>query len=539
VTTTEPRNSGPTQPPGGRSYRNTRTRRAWAVVRNTWRGLTSMRTALILLFLLALAALPGALLPQRAVDPNKVSQYLEEHGWWADVLQKLQFFNVYASVWFSAIYLLLMVSLIGCLMPRSRDYIRGIRAKPVRTPRNLARLPHHARADVSDDADRVLTTARRRLRGWRRTEYEHEDGSHSISAERGFLRETGNLVFHFALLGIIVAFAVGKMYAYEGQTIVIANGSQFCNSGILAYDNFEPGLRVNGTDLPPFCVKVNDFDATYTDKGQPVDYESDVEYQDAERLGGQDWQPYHLSVNDPLRLQDNRVYLLGHGYAPTFTVRYPNGDVRNKTIQWKPTDNATQLSQGTTTFLPPDTPDAQTRRDNQLAVTGLFAPTAMMQGKVLSSAGPELTDPAVAVDVYRGDLGDSESIFSVDQEMVEQGRLNKVARENLDLGESVTLDNGAEIEFSGVERFVSLQVSHNPTQVWMLVFAIALLSGLITSLVIKRRRIWVRVTPANDADSGGHTVVEVGGLARTDQAGYGEEFTRIAQRITGTGEKDD
>src|SRR5699024_10505221 len=160
-----------------------------------------MRTALILLFLLALAALPGALLPQRAVDPEKVSQYLEEHGWWADVLQTLQFFNVYASVWFSAIYLLLMVSLVGCLMPRSRDYIRGIRARPVRTPRNLARLPHHARADVADDADRVLTTARRRLRGWRRTEYEHEDGSHSISAERGFLRETGNLVFHFALLG--------------------------------------------------------------------------------------------------------------------------------------------------------------------------------------------------------------------------------------------------------------------------------------------------------------------------------------------------
>src|SRR5699024_512956 len=154
-----------------------------------------VRTALILLFLLVLAALPGALLPQRAVDANKVSQYLEAHGWWADVLQKLQFFNVYARVLVSAVFLLLIVLLIGCLMLRSRDYLRGIRAKLVRTPRNLARLPHHARADVSDDADRVLTTARRRLRGWRRTEYEHEDGSHSISAERGFLRETGNLVF--------------------------------------------------------------------------------------------------------------------------------------------------------------------------------------------------------------------------------------------------------------------------------------------------------------------------------------------------------
>ncbi|MDT7776429.1 MAG: cytochrome c biosis protein, partial [Pseudonocardiales bacterium] len=36
-------------------------------LRNTWRGLVSMRTALFLLFLLALAAMPGALLPQRSL----------------------------------------------------------------------------------------------------------------------------------------------------------------------------------------------------------------------------------------------------------------------------------------------------------------------------------------------------------------------------------------------------------------------------------------------------------------------------------------
>src|SRR5699024_5816839 len=299
---------------------------------------------------------------------------------------------------------------------------------------------------------------------------------------------------------------------------VIADGSQFCNSGILAYDNFEPGLQVDGTSLPPFCVKVNDFEATYTTKGQPIDFESNIGYQDSDSLGSGSWQPYHLAVNDPLRLESNRIYLLGHGYAPTFTVRFPNGEVRTQTIQWKPTNKGTLLSQGTTKFLPPDTSDPWERRNNQLAVTGLFAPTAAMHGKVLSSAGPRLQDPAVAVDVYQGDLGDSESIFTVDQEMIEQGRLNKVARQNLDMGESLTLDDGTEIEFSGVEQFVSLQVSHNPTQLWMLVFAIALLSGLITSLVIKRRRIWVRVTPADDAESGRHTVVEVGGLARTDQA---------------------
>ena len=37
-----------------------------------WRQLTSMRTALILLFLLALAAVPGSVFPQRGVSPLRV-----------------------------------------------------------------------------------------------------------------------------------------------------------------------------------------------------------------------------------------------------------------------------------------------------------------------------------------------------------------------------------------------------------------------------------------------------------------------------------
>lgn len=530
---TEPSRSGPQRP-----YRNSPARRVLAAARNTWRGLTSMRTALILLFLLALCALPGAFLPQQAVNPNKVAQYLDQHGWWADVLNRLQFFSVYSSVWFSAVYLLLMISLIGCLLPRSRDYVKAMRAKPVRTPRNLARMPHHSRATVTAGSEDMLATARRRLRGWRRTEHEHEDGSTSISAERGYLRESGNLVFHFALLGIIIAFAVGKMYAYEGQVIVVADGSEFCNSGIFAYDNFDPGLQVDGTNLPPFCVKVNSFNVEYTSSNQPISYESEIQYQAGKSLRTGDWQPYHLQMNEPLRLDSNRVYLLGHGYAPTFTVRFPDGEVRQKTLQWKLMNPSTLLSQGATKFLPPGATDAGERRNKQLAITGLFAPNAMLRGKVLSSAGPRLTDPAVAVDVLRGDLGSSKSIFTVDEEMVQQGRLNRVARENLRVGQSLTLDDGTKVTFSGVERFVSLQISHNPTQLWMLGFAIALLFGLITSLIIKRRRIWVRVTPGPGEGGDRHTLVEVGGLARTDQAGYGEEFARIAEDVTGTGKKD-
>lgn len=514
-----------TRPPGlsGRTV---------AFARNTWRGLTSMRTALVLLFLLAVAAMPGALLPQRSLNAPKVAEYIATHGWWGRTLDRLQFYDVYASVWFSAIYLLLLISLVGCLTPRTLEYARSLRARPVLTPRNLSRLPHHQESTVESTVDEVMVAARTRLRGWRLVEIEEDGGARSVSAERGYLREAGNLAFHFAMLGLVVALALGKMYNYEGQVIVLADGSEFCNSGTLGYDSFRPGLRVDGTDLNPFCLKVNDFSARYLPSGQAESYRATVQYQSGADLDAGTWRTHQLAVNDPLRTAGDRVYLLGHGYAPTFTVTFPDGQRRTQTVQWRPVDQLTLLSEGATKFDPPGLTDAAERRQRQLAVTGLLAPTASFRGALLDSSFPDLRSPAVAVDVLRGDLGlDSgrgQSIFSVDQSMVDRGKLTRVARENLRPGQEIRLDDGSVVRFDGVVRWVSLQVSHDPTQSWVLVFSIALIVGLGTSLLVKRRRVWVRATPSGVEDGERRTVVEVGGLARTDRAGYGEEFSALA-----------
>jgi cytochrome c biogenesis protein len=521
----------PAQPK--KPYRDSPVKRVLALLRNTWRGLTSMRTALVLLFLLALAAMPGALLPQRQLNAPKTDDYISAHGWWGSLLDRLQFFDVYSSVWFSAIYLLLMVSLVGCLAPRSFEYVRSMRARPVLTPRNLSRMPHYRQATVAAPAEDVLNAASARLSGWRRVVHDETGGARSLSAERGYLRETGNLMFHFGMLGLIVFFALGKMFSYDGQVIVQANGSQFCNAGIYNYDSFNAGLRVDGTQLDPFCVKVNDFAATYTPDGQPEHYQSSIEYQSGADLQTGTWRPYLLEVNSPLRTAGDRVYLLGHGYSPKFTVTYPDGTTRTQAVQWRPENPQTLLSSGATKFDPPGVTDEAVRRTKQIAITGLFAPSAFLHGTVLTSSGPELTNPAVAVDIMRGDLGtDSgrgQSIFSIDQSMVDNGRLKRVTRQNLVVGQQLTLDDGTKIRFDGVQQWVSLQVSHDPTQGFVLGFAIAMLLGLGGSLLVKRRRLWVRVIPADDGSGG--TVVEVGGLARTDQAGYGEEFTRIAEKL--------
>ncbi|MEV6277612.1 cytochrome c biogenesis protein ResB [Nocardia sp. NPDC051832] len=516
--------------------------RLWALVRNAWRGLTSMRTALVLLFLLALAAIPGALLPQRNLNEQKVNEYIANRPTLGPWMDRFELFDVFSSFWFTAVYVLLFVSLVGCILPRCYDHFKALRTAPVKAPRNLSRLPHHHSETVARTPEQVIEQARAQLRGWR-TEVRpgQRDGEITLSAEKGYTRELGNLVFHLALVGLLIAIAVGKLFGYEGNVIVIAdNGPGFCTTSPAVFDSFKAGNVNDGTGMTPICVRVKDFKAEYLKTGQAEMFTSNIQYQAGADLNSNTWRDTTIQVNHPLRVAGDRLYLQGHGFAPTFTVTFPNGQTRTETIQWRPDDAQTFLSSGVLRIDPPGGMYAteEERRKNQIAIDGLFAPTAMFHGSLLTSAFPKMEDPAVAVDIYRGDTGldtgKPQSLFALDREMIAQGRLNKEARINLRPGESTTLPNGTKVSFDGAKEFVNLQVSHDPAQQWVLVSALAMMAGLLVSLVVKRRRIWVRVYPSPD-DAGTvdqrRAVVEMGGLARTDQAGWGGEFDRLRARL--------
>jgi cytochrome c biogenesis protein len=507
--------------------------KVWSTARNTWRTLTSMGTALVLLFLLALGAIPGALLPQRSLNDAKVEQYIAEHPTIGPWLDKLQAFTVFSSFWFTSIYALLFISLVGCLTPRLVEHVRNLRATPVAAPRNLGRLPKHHTEEVDGDVADVAAAVAGRLKGWRRITSSEGEFT-EISAEKGYLHEFGNLVFHFSLLALLVAVAVGKLFGYEGNVIVIADGGPgFCSASPAAFDSFRAGNTVDGTSLHPICLRVNDFDAGYLPSGQATSFAANIEYQAGDDLDSDTWRQYRLEVNHPLRLGGDRIYLQGHGYAPTFTVTFPDGQTRTQTVQFRPDDPLTLLSSGVIRVDPPGGmyPDADERRKHQIAVQGLFAPTEQLDGKLLSSNFPGLNDPAVAVDIYRGDTGldtgRPQSFFSLDQRLIEQKRLNKEARVNLGQGESTRLADGTTIRFDGAVPFVNLQVSHDPAQVWVLVSAMTMMAGLLVSLVVRRRRLWVRLEQVGP----GTVNVELGGLARTDNSGWGDEFERITRRL--------
>ncbi|MGN6243201.1 MAG: cytochrome c biogenesis protein ResB, partial [Motilibacteraceae bacterium] len=299
----------------------------WA--RWAWRLLTSMRTALVLLFLLALAAVPGSLLPQRPVSPSKVAAYLADHQTRGPLLDKLGFFTVYSSPWFSAIYLLLFVSLVGCVLPRARLHAKAVRARPPAAPRRLERLPEHRALLVDADPAAAVAAAREVLRSRRYRVDVHENdaaGACSVAAERGHLRETGNLVFHLSLVLVLVGVAAGHLWGFRAN-IVVPEGSGWSNVPA-AYDDVRSGPETNLAGLAPFSVNLSTFTVRYQERGQqsgaPREFSAAVTY----RVDpGAPVRSAVVSPNHPLVVDGTKVFVTGNGYAPRFTVRDGTGKV--------------------------------------------------------------------------------------------------------------------------------------------------------------------------------------------------------------------
>jgi cytochrome c biogenesis protein len=500
-----------------------------AALRNSWRQLTSMRTALILLLLLALAAIPGSVLPQRPVNIDEVNRYAAEHPRLAPVLDRLGAFDVFASPWFAAIYLLLFISLVGCVVPRLADHLRALRAAPPAAPRWFARLPQHADLAGGSDAREIAALLRRRR--WRVAVRDD-----TVSAEKGYLKETGNLLFHGALVGVLVGVALGSWYGWHANRLLVAGpDTGFCN-GLQQYDEYGLGYRVDAADLPRFCLELTDFRATYLDSGQASSFRATA------RLDG-DGRPARevaFSVNDPLRMDGANVYLLAHGYAPV--VRYTDrfGQSQETVAPFLTTDDML-TGEGVAAFPDANVDPRTGQRDarQQVAFEGLYLPTAPESAPFTRSVYPTERAPALMLVAYRGDLGLDAgipgSVYRLDHRQVETGRLTEIGSKVLRPGDAWTLDDGTRVEFVGTRQWVALSVRQDPGQRIVLVSVALMLAGLMLSLTGKRRRVWFRVAPASSPTGGSRTLVEAGGLPRTDYPGFAEEFAQLIRDVEGRG----
>ncbi|BAS16209.1 cytochrome c biogenesis protein CcsB [Arthrobacter sp. Hiyo8] len=310
------------------------------MLRWAWTQLTSMRTALFLLLLLAVAAVPGSLFPQRPANPSIVTQYISDHPDYGKLLDSVQLYDVYSSAWFSAIYILLFISLIGCVTPRAIAHYKAMRSQPPRTPKRLSRLPEYGTlvlpADAGIPASKAISDAAAVLkkRGYRVEVRDVDAAMPSLGAERGFLKEVGNLVFHASLIGVLVSVAVGGLFGYSGQRILV-EGDTFVNT-LVGYDQFSPGTNFQSSWLQPYSIQLNKFDVKFDREssahfGQPIDFTADVTTKDTPDAPAK---KQVLKVNDPVSLGDTSIYLTGNGYAPVVTVRDGAGNVAMQGLSW-------------------------------------------------------------------------------------------------------------------------------------------------------------------------------------------------------------
>ena len=471
--------------------------------RFAWRQLTSMSTALILLLMLGVASIPGSLVPQRTQNPIQVTQYFKDSPDTARWMDRFWLFDVFGSPWFSAIYILLFISLIGCVLPRTIEHFSAARALPPATPKNLSRMEQH---QIWEANGTELATAR----DWfKKNRFRVLETEGSISAEKGFARETGNLLFHLALILILVGVSFSSLFGMRGEAIVNV-GERFVNNPT-SYDSLTYGKLYRDSNMPTFMLTADKFVAKYNVvTTAPEDYTLDISLL---REGQTQVEKIRIKVNSPLTMGDTRIYLQANGYSPVVTVQDSKGNV---------------AFQGPVTFLPQDSnlrsigsikvPDAEP----QIGFIGSFLPTYARDGVDGGvSVFPEALDPRLLLAAWSGDLGlDSgvpQSVYRIDT-----SKMVQVGLKALKPGESFVYPGGV-ITFEGYLQWVNISFVTDPGKKFALLGGIIAILGLLASLFTRRRRIWIRIGEN----------VEVAGLAKNSAPGLEQEVAEFVRKLKG------
>ena len=494
-----------------------------------WRQLTSMRTALLLLLLLAIAAVPGSVVPQRGVDSRATEAFFARNPELAPWLDRFGFFDVYTSPWFSAIYLLLMVSLVGCIVPRTGVYLRALRARPPKAPKRLERLPASAAFQTDVSPEEVVAAARRVLAGPRplpaRIDVVEEGTYSEVRVEKGYLRELGNLVFHVSIVVVLVGVAVGALFGYRGAAIVV-QGDGFTNV-LTQYDEFASGPLYDTDDLPPFSLTLEQMTTRFwtegPQRGAPRLFRASGTYSDDPAGPVEE---FDIEVNQPLSLDGGSVFLVGQGYAPVVKVIDAEGNTAfDQPVPFLPQDG-TYTSNGVI-----KAPDAA---PTQLGFQGFFLPTAVSADEDAASvsAFPGPVNPLVELFVYEGDLGLDDglpqSVYTLDKSRLTQLENDDGTpfRVSLSPGQVADLPNGGSIEFSDLLLFARFQIASTPLA-WVPLSGISVgVAGLVLSLIIRPRRTWVRAR-----QHGSHTRVEVAAIDRVPRDGMPDDLDNLVHRL--------
>ena len=474
---------------------------------SVWRTLRSMRTALILLLVVAVASVFGSLVPQIGVNRAAVIDVFVERPTLARIYDALGLFDVYGSWWFTLTYVLLLISLTSCLLPRTRAAWRGRGQRPDAV-RELEGMRNFAEADVSLPPASALERARSVLR---RRRFRVDETDPGLAAEKGATRESGSLLFHWSLFLILIGAVYGKGFGFSGQATIVEG--ETWTEAHASYDGPPVEGRFFSESMHTgFQVRVEDFDATYHRSGVPADFVSRVVV-----LGGDGTAPRTdtIRVNDPVSAEGVKLYQQGYGWAPVIEIR----------------QDGRLLAGGPVVFITRAPNDLRRPWHGVIKLPSL-RPQVGLELRLFPDAVAGLTgapmletrNPFVTFEAWRGDLrlNAAQSVFRLDRTGLE-----RYASGGIGLGETADLAGGLQISFPELREYTQLLVKRDPGLWIMLAAAILIVAGLLPALYSSRRRVWVRAVPADGAG----TRLQVAGVALQRKAAFEEEFREITGEL--------
>jgi cytochrome c biogenesis protein len=442
-----------------------------------WRLLTSMKLALVLMLAFAALTLVGTVLiqapPGVVDDPEAKTSWLAglrpRFGGWTDILDQLQLFTIFTSVWLRAIGALLAASLVACTVQRIPGVWRTMTRPHVAVgPAFFEHAPQHEAMTFQRSPAEVLEATQQvfRRRGYRAITV--DAGTVHLYFDKHRWAGWAGLVAHISIVVILAGAMVGSYAGYRDSQFMLAEGA---TSAV--------------PNVPGATITLNSFQDTYTaTTGAPLDYVSDITVtQDGQVVARQE-----VRVNEPLRYRGISFFQAFFGPAAVVTVKDAEG--------------ATLFAEGV--------PLAWTLNEGGNKVGTFTLPEQGLTAWIVSTAGP--SDPRVkpgqvVVELYRADTGAA------------------VVQETIDQGTPSTIE-GLTFSFDRETKYTGLSVANDPGTPLVWLGCILLVVGFVIRLYVPSRRIWGRL----EARPRGGTALAIAAVGRRD-TGFDNEFTTIVTDI--------
>lgn len=425
--------------PGARP-RPSRSRRASRAI---WAFLVSRHTAVGVLLALAGLSLAGTLIDQSpsAVrdDPSSYGGWLDSvrprYGVLTDRMYALGLFHVFASVWFQIAAGLLVATILASTAQRLPGlWRRAARAHVDVDQRLLDHAPSRETIPSSLAAEEAVARVSTALRGRRfRVAAAATQRHTTIYADRFRLQPLASAVSHAAVVLVVVGIVVSASAGFRDPEFAVTVG--------------EERAIGHGTGL---AIRAVGFTDSYDAAGRPTDYSSAVELV----ADGRVVRRATLRVNHPLRAEGIAIYQSYFGNAAVLTVQPPGGASSQVGVplQWADDTRGRMVGRW------------------EAPGTGL---TVVVQGPGSGRSDPALLAGEVRVDVLaEGD--------------------RPIAGATLAPGQTLTAD-GWRLTFERERPFTGLTVSRDPGARWVWLGSGLMLAGLLGSLIVRHRRLWVRV----------------------------------------------